>query len=105
MHPSEAIYQLATTEKTVTAAMQQDPSARILDVAYKVFTEKPQVAKRFKKLRTHDEFTKEDLDRAEQCGRFPYRPSDLFLKVRGRVLVMRERSLKGWCGADVFECT
>lgn len=85
--PSDTIYQLATTNKTVTAAMEQDPSARILDVAYKVFTEKPQVAKRSKKLRTHDEFTPEELDRAAQCGKFPYRPSDLFLKVRALTVV------------------
>ena len=79
--PSEVIYQLATTDKTVTAAMEKDPTARILDVAYKVFPEKLQTAKRSRKLRTSEEFTQEDLDRAEQCGRFPYRPSDLFLKV------------------------
>ena len=80
--PSEAIYQLATDQKTVTAAVEQDPTARILDVASKVFTERPQTAKRSKKLRLSEEFTPEDLDRAEQCGRCPYRPSDLFLKVR-----------------------
>lgn len=41
--------------------------------------------------------TKEDLDRAEKCGKFPYRPSDLFLKVRvllrelanGQLIVLR----------------
>lgn len=80
--PSDAIYRLATDLKTVTAAMEQNPTGRILDVAYSVFTEKPQTAKRSKKLRLSEEFTPEDLDRAEQCGKFPYRPSDLFLKVR-----------------------
>ena len=79
--PSEAIYQLATNPKTVTAAMEKNPTGRVLDVAYEVFSEKPQTATRSKKIRLSEDFTPEDLDRAEQCGKFPYRPSDLFLKV------------------------
>ena len=84
--PSEQVYQLATSQKTVSGALKEtlvsDPKARILDIAYKVFPEKPETSTRSKKLRTHDDFTEEELDTAEKCGRFPSKPSDLFLKVR-----------------------
>lgn len=79
--PSDAIFELITSGKTVTAAMEKNPTRQIDEVAHEVFPEKPQTATKSTKLRTHDEYTKEDLDRAEQCGKFPYRPSDLFLKV------------------------
>jgi hypothetical protein len=80
--PSDAIYQLITANTSVTAATEEYPTARILDIAHWTFTQKPRVLKRPRKFRSHDEFTKEDLDRAVQCGKFPYRPSDLFLMVR-----------------------
>lgn len=79
---SQAIYDLTTSGKTVTAAMEDDPAQVVADASAKVFPDKPQTAKRSKKLRLHDEYTQELLDRAAQCGKFPYRPSDLFLKVR-----------------------
>lgn len=81
--PHESIIALATTPKSVTQAMEHDPAARPLDVAAQVFPEKPRTAKRSKALRVHtDDFPPEELDAAARCGRFPYRPSDLFLKVR-----------------------
>lgn len=80
--PSDAIYQLVTSGKTVTAALEADPTKAIDQIAQQVFPEKPQTAKKSRKVRMHDEYTKEDLDRAAECGKFPYRPSDLFLKVR-----------------------
>lgn len=83
--PSDQVYQLATSQKTVSGALKEavetNPQARILDVAYKVFPEKPETSTRSKRLRVHEDFTAEELDIAEKCGRFPYRPSDLFLKV------------------------
>jgi hypothetical protein len=36
--------------------------------------------KELKKAKGHDDYTHDDLDRAAKCGKFPYRPSDLFLK-------------------------
>lgn len=78
---SQAIYDLATSGKTVTAAMEDNPAQAVADASAKVFPDKPQTAKRSKKLRLHDEYTQELLNRASQCGKFPYRPSDLFLKV------------------------
>lgn len=100
--PSDQVYQLATSQKTVSGALKEalatDPKARILDVAYKVFPEKPETATRSKHLRTHDEFTAEELDIAEKCGRFPYRPSDLFLKIYSNVLDTLEHGpLKNMC--------
>lgn len=88
--PSDAILALVTSGKTVTAALAQSLSQNpnstesIADVARRVFPEKPEtsVKSKSRKVRTHGEYTQEDLDRAERCGRFPYRPSDLFLKVR-----------------------
>ena len=79
--PSDAIYELCTSGKSVTAAMQEDPNQVVADVARKVFPTRERTATRSTKVRLHDEYTQEDLDRAEQCGKFPYRPSDLFLRV------------------------
>ncbi|KAI0801970.1 hypothetical protein BC629DRAFT_1591626 [Irpex lacteus] len=96
--PSDAIYQLVTSGKTVTAAMEQDPTKAVDDVAHEVFPEKARTATRSRKLRTHDEYTKEEIDRAEQCGKFPYRPSDLFLKIYLDVLDTLEHGpLKNMC--------
>ena len=84
--PAQAIYELCTSNKTVTAAMEKEPTAVVLDVARKVFPEKPQtaVASRSKKVRLHDDYTEEDLEKAEKCGKFPYKPSPLFLRVSSR---------------------
>ena len=79
--PSDATYQLVTSGKSVTAAMEQDPTQAVTEVAYQVFPEKARASIRSGDLRTHNEYTQEDLDRAAECGKFPYRPSDLFLKV------------------------
>ncbi|THG97953.1 hypothetical protein EW026_g4144 [Hermanssonia centrifuga] len=101
--PSEAIYKLVTSGKTVTAAMEQDPTQVIDDVAHNVFPEKAQKATKSKKVRTHDDFTEEDLNRAEQCAKFPYRPSDLFLKMYCNVLDTLERGpLKNMCSPPLM---
>lgn len=80
--PSNAIYELVTSGKSVTAALEQNPTRAVADVACEVFPEKSRTSTSSGKLRTHDEYTEEDLNRAAECGKFPYRPSDLFLKVR-----------------------
>ncbi|EKM54954.1 uncharacterized protein PHACADRAFT_255202 [Phanerochaete carnosa HHB-10118-sp] len=105
--PSEQVFQLATAHKTVngavTEALATDPKARILDIAYKVFPEKPETSSRSKKLRIHDDFTKEELDAVEKCGQFPYRPSDLFLKIYSNVLDTLEHGpLKNMCSPSLM---
>ena len=85
--PSDTVYALCTSGKTVTAAMEQDPTQAPAEVARKVFPEKAQTSTRSSKVRTHDEYTEEDLERALKCGNFPKRPSDLFLRVRCLVSV------------------
>lgn len=100
---SQAIYDLTTSGKTVTAAMEDDPAQVVADASAKVFPDKPQTAKRSKKLRLHDEYTQELLDRAAQCGKFPYRPSDLFLKMFADVLDTLEHGpLKGVCSPSLI---
>ncbi len=101
--PSDAIYQLVTSGKTVTAAMEQDPTKAVDDVAHEVFPEKARTATRSRKLRTHDEYTKEEIDRAEQCGKFPYRPSDLFLKVRMQLLNISANLMQEQIYLDVLD--
>ena len=86
--PSDAIYHLCTSGNTVTAAMEADPSQPPSHAARTVFPEKARTATRSKTPRTHGEYTKEDLDRAAACGRFPDRPSDLFLKVCARSILV-----------------
>ena len=61
--------------------MEQDPTQAPAEVARKVFPEKARTSTKSSKVRLHDDYTQEDLDRAAQCGKFPNRPSDLFLRV------------------------
>ncbi|KAF7800300.1 hypothetical protein EIP86_011548 [Pleurotus ostreatoroseus] len=97
--PSDPIFNLVQTGKTVTAALEQNPKQVIADVAKQVFPDRLRTgATRSSKPRTHDQYTKEDLDRAALCGKFPYRPSDLFLKVFCDVLDTLEHGpLKDVC--------
>lgn len=78
----DATYKLITSGKTVTAAVEQDLTQAIDDMARNAFPqpEDSETPYRSSRLRTYDGYTQEDLGRAAQCGNFPYRPSDLFLK-------------------------
>ncbi|KAI0685630.1 hypothetical protein BC835DRAFT_1383153 [Cytidiella melzeri] len=101
--PSDAIYKLFTGGKTVTAAMEEDPKQAIDKVAEKVFPEKAKTATKSKHMRVHDSYTKEELDRAAECGKFPYRPSDLFLKMYVDVLDTLEHGpLKNMCSPPLM---
>ena len=84
--PSDALLALVSSQETVTSALEADPTQAPEKVAAKLFPKQQVKAAARKALRTHDQYTKEDLDRAEQCGKFPHRPSDLFLKVRQYLL-------------------
>lgn len=75
--PSETILNLATAKDTVTKAVSENPTEEITKVARRLFPDHSTGKIHSKR---GDVYTSEDLDRAEKCGRFPYRPSDLFLK-------------------------
>jgi hypothetical protein len=95
--PSDAIVALATGPDTVTSVLARDTSQDIDKVAEKLFPAKAVGGKNSKEakraLKGHADYPEEDLARAEQCGKFPYRPSDLFLKVLPRTLhtILRSR--------------
>jgi hypothetical protein len=80
--PSDHVVALCNdTERTIIRALEKDPRRAPLDVAKELFSKarRPRsIESHFKKQYAH---TPADLDLAEKCGRFPYRPSDLFLKV------------------------
>lgn len=78
--PFDATYKLIASGQTVTAVVEQDLTQAIDDIAHKIFPQDPETSYRSSRLRTYDGYTQEDLDRTAQCGKFPYRPSDLFLK-------------------------
>jgi hypothetical protein len=85
---SDNIISLSKSGSTVASALSKAPE----QACHKVWLElypKPFVLKRIYQRFAikHDLYygrgdpTQDDLDRAAQCGNFPYRPSDLFLKV------------------------
>jgi hypothetical protein len=80
---SDPVLELCRSYPTITSNLAQNPHSDIKSIEKQLY-HKSVVAKTEtveKKFRLKDEFTKEELDRAEKCGKFPYRPSDLFLKV------------------------
>jgi hypothetical protein len=76
--PSEHALQLCTAQETVTKALAAEPHRKVSDVSKQVFGHFniPVVTARLGAEK------KDELKRAEQSGKFPHRPSDLFLKVR-----------------------
>jgi hypothetical protein len=82
--PSDAILALATGSETVTSILAKDPNQDADALAERLFPKKPvsggHGAVR-RALKGHSDYSPEDLARAEQCGKFPLKPSDLFLKV------------------------
>lgn len=85
---SDNVVALCTSKETIASAVAKANTTSIHTICETLYP-KPFVLKRLVNRFTikHDLYhgrgdpTKEDLDRAEQCGKFPYRPSDLFLKV------------------------
>lgn len=86
---SDNIVDLCNHVDTIASKLHKKPSSSVHAIWESLYP-KPFVLKRLINRFTikHDLYhgrgdpTKEDLDRAEKCGKFPYRPSDLFLKVR-----------------------
>jgi len=83
--PSDALVALATGSETITSVLAKNPSQDIDTVAGRLFSKKlvseghGEVVRRA--LKGHPDYSPEDLARAERCGQFPLKPSDLFLKV------------------------
>lgn len=86
---SDSVVALCSNKRTIASTLHEKPSSSVHAIWESLYP-KPFVLKRLVNRFTikHDLYhgrgdpTKEDLDRAEKCGKFPYRPSDLFLKVR-----------------------
>lgn len=88
---SDNVVELCNAEYTIASALASSPAPQSTPChsVWEQLYPKPFVLKRLVSRFTikHDLYhgrgdpTKEDLDRAERCGKFPYRPSDLFLKV------------------------
>jgi hypothetical protein len=83
--PSDQLIALCTSEDTVTRVLEKNPAEGPAKAAEQLFKKHMHGSPRIGKPRAFHEYTLEDLDRAARCGKFPYRPSDLFLKVRLRV--------------------
>lgn len=83
--PSDALVALATGSETITSILAKNPNQDIDTVAERLFSKKPinggdsEAVRRA--LKGHPDYSPEDLARAERCGQFPLKPSDLFLKV------------------------
>lgn len=88
---SDKVYNLTHATETVQSVVAQDPSKPIGEVAEKLYKihakDEGKIASEKMKIMfggTADRGaipTKEELDRAAECGKFGRRPSDLFLKV------------------------
>ncbi|KAL7009091.1 hypothetical protein EMMF5_001288 [Cystobasidiomycetes sp. EMM_F5] len=107
---SEHLVKLCQSPDTIASELARNPTSTVHSV-WKARWPKPFVLKRFVNRWTvkHDLWhgrgdpTTEDLDRAEQCGKFPYRPSDLFLKIFSDVLLCLERDpLSGVCSPSLM---
>lgn len=83
--PSDTIVALATGAETVTSILAKNPNQDIDVVAERLFPKKlvggrhGEAVQRV--LKGHPDYPPEDLARTERCGKFPLKPSDLFLKV------------------------
>ena len=84
--PSDALVALATGSETITSTLAKNPNQDIDTLAERLFSKKLvnggncEAVQRA--LKGHPDYSPEDLARAERCGQFPLKPSDLFLKVR-----------------------
>ena len=83
--PSDALVALATGCETITSVLAKNPNQDIDTLAEHLFPKKlvsggnGEAVQRA--LKGHPDYPPEDLARAERCGQFPLKPSDLFLKV------------------------
>ncbi len=81
---ADSIVKLCTSDETVTKELAKDPTKeidKIVDALVKTWKQTEKAEKKDKGSGDAAKDEKERLDRAANCGKFPYRPSDLFLKV------------------------
>jgi hypothetical protein len=83
--PSDELLSLSTHVQTIASALERDPSASPAALASQLCPRlksgrAPSLLKN-KSQRHWEDYTIDDLDRAERCGRFGRRPGELFLRV------------------------
>jgi hypothetical protein len=89
--PSHHVVELCSSSDTVTKSLAESSDQEVCKLPAKLFKKShggvlASLGSRFKSKngdgdRNGEKEEKERLDLAEKCGKFPYRPSDLFLKV------------------------
>jgi hypothetical protein len=85
--PSQHVTELCSSSDTVTKTLAENPTQEVSKIASKLFKKSSvisQLGSRFTTTKQYggtDAEEKERLDKAAECAKFPYRPSDLFLKV------------------------
>lgn len=107
---SDNVVELCNHDYTIASTLHKKPSSSVHAIWESLYP-KPFVLKRLVNRFTikHDLYhgrgdpTKEDLDRAEKCGKFPYRPSDLFLKVWFDSPCCRATQLTRHCGLPYLD--
>ncbi|KAI0061253.1 hypothetical protein BV25DRAFT_770703 [Artomyces pyxidatus] len=82
--PSDNVLQLCNSTETVTAALAAHPDQAVSKIVKDLFKKKGAAVKQ--QSTADGKESTDELDRAAQCGKFPYRPSDLFLKIYNDVL-------------------
>lgn len=78
--PSDNVIRLCATEETIANELAKDPAVAVSKVVEKLHKHLKSISsKAEKKIDSDNESDR--LERAAKCGRFPNKPSDLFLKV------------------------
>ncbi|TDL14124.1 hypothetical protein BD410DRAFT_797330 [Rickenella mellea] len=82
--PSDNVLHLTQSTETVTAALAASPHSAVDQIVKGLFKSHPHHSK-------ESPAGENELDRAAQCGKFPYRPSDLFLRIYNDVLTTLDK--------------
>ncbi|KAI0050745.1 hypothetical protein FA95DRAFT_1535710 [Auriscalpium vulgare] len=83
--PSDHVLQLCASSETVTAALAKQPNQPVSKIVKELFG-KGGAAVKEHTTATKDDHHADDLQKAERCGKFPSKPSELFLKIYNDVL-------------------
>ena len=90
---SDKVHKLCTSQETVSSLLAKDPTMAPGDAWKQLYGGHAAGEKESKnEARRHrDTITPEDLQRALECGNWgPTQPSELFLKVKGLYLIIRD---------------
>lgn len=79
--PSQRIIQLCTGSDTVTSTLAGNPEHDVASIAKRLFKTRSVDGKEHEETPVSRD--SDPMGDVLKCGKFPYRPSDLFLKVRG----------------------